>query len=148
MLGRSSLNGLAYFFVYTVQGSKPQGDFLQPDEIKRDAMPKFSISSLMALTFWIAAAIACVSLIKSSDTDQRLVVELITAAFSFTSVGFAFYSLYSSVYGSLALKPFWVGCRHCLLEPGFDRTFRQLWFDVDLQYRGSLLGCRRHIRYR
>lgn len=74
-------------------------------------MPKFSISSLLALTFWVAATITSVSLVqKSADSNSRMVIEVITAAFALATFSFACYSLFSAIFGTSTLRPFWIGC--------------------------------------
>lgn len=95
-------------------------------------MPKFSIVSLLALTFWIAATIASVSLIqKSADAQRWMVMELLTASFSFAVFGFAIYALYSSIFGAVAIRPLWIGCSIVcwlliLVEPFVDFGFTSI----------------------
>lgn len=104
-------------------------------------MPKFSITTLFVLTFWIAATIASISLIyKASNVARPIVIEVITASFSFATFGFAIYALFSSIFGSTSARPMWVGCAIVcwlliLVEPmanfGFSSICTSLvdWFE-------------------
>jgi hypothetical protein len=73
---------------------------------------KFSITSILALTFWVAATIASVSQISSTGQSERqlAIVALITASFSLAVLCFGFYSLFSSIFGLASSRPFWIGC--------------------------------------
>lgn len=84
-------------------------------------MIKFSITSILVLTFWIAVTIASVTVINASGDERRFVIALITASFSLVTLGFAFYSLFSSIFGGKDAKPFWIGCAvTCWFLIGFE----------------------------